>query len=614
MQAYAEGFQVMKLSKSFPGMNMQAIAEAWRTGSVVRSWLLDLIARGLEQDPDLAGIKGWVEDTGEGRWTVEAAIEESVPVPIIAESLFARFRSRMENTFGDRMLAMMRNQFGGHAVVTDAKGEAVKALMVIFGATGDLSGRKLLPALYNLAKQRLLPAGFAVIGAAIDDLTDDAFRKHASEKISTFSRTQPVDPQVLQSFLEAVFYVKVDFGKLDDFKTLGRKLDELDHSRHVGGNRVFYCATPPPTYETITEQLKAAGLNAGDGYHRIVVEKPFGTDLKSARELNRMVQRVFHEDSVFRIDHYLGKETVQNIMAFRFANSIFEPIWNCHLIDSVQITAAEEIGVENRGAYYDKAGTLRDIVQNHALQLLALTAMEPPVAFEANAVRDEKVKVLRAIRPITEEEAAKATVRGQYASGWVLGEHVHGYREEPNVVSGSLTETFVALRLYIDNWRWAGVPFYIRAGKRMPKRATEIRVLFNRPPHLTFGRDAAQELDPNAITLRIQPEEGISLRFGAKVPAAGVRLRSVAMDFLYASSFLVEAPEAYERLLLDCMIGDPTLFTRADEVETAWSLIDPIEAAWREGRPPLQTYPAGTWGPAAAAKLLEADGREWHRP
>jgi len=344
------------------------------------------------------------------------------------------------------------------------------------------------------------------------------------------------------------------------------------------------------------------------------VEKPFGRDLESARALNRTLHTVFPEDAIFRIDHYLGKETVQNILAFRFANSIFEPVWNSNLIDSVQITAAEEIGVELRGGYYDKAGTLRDIVQNHVLQLLALTAMEPPVAIEANAVRDEKVKVLKAIRPITDEEVAKATVRGEYTSGWVLGEHVKGYREEPNVAPGSLTETFVALRLFVDNWRWAGVPFYIRAGKRMPKRVTEIRIQFNRPPHLTFGRPAALDLDPNAITLRIQPEEGISLKFAAKVPAAGIRLRSVAMDFLYASSFLVEAPEAYERLLLDCMIGDPTLFTRADEVETAWSVIDPVEAAWRDGRPPLQMYAAGTWGPAAAAKMLEAEGREWHRP
>ena len=488
------------------------------------------------------------------------------------------------------------------------------ALMVIFGATGDLSGRKLLPALYNLAKQRMLPAGFAVVGAAIDDMTDDSFRQHAADKIRQFSRTQPVDTKVLDAFLAGAFYMKVDFSKVDDFKTLQRRLEELDTERHVSGNRIFYCATPPPTYETITEQLKAAAMTAGAGFHRIVVEKPFGSDLKSARELTGILQRVFHEDSVYRIDHYLGKETVQNILAFRFANSIFEPVWNSTLIDSVQITAAEEIGVELRGAYYERAGTLRDIVQNHALQLLALVAMEPPLAFEANAVRDEKVKVLRAIRPVTDEEVARSSVRGQYTKGWVLGEHVAGYREEKNVAPGSLTETFAALRLYVDNWRWAGVPFYIRAGKRLPKRATEIRVQFKRPPHMTFGRQATQELDPNAITLRIQPEEGISLRFGAKVPSAGLRIRSVAMDFGYMTSFLVETPEAYERLLLDCMIGDPTLFTRADEVETAWKLIDPIEAAWRDDRPPLGMYAAGTWGPSAAARLLHDDGREWHRP
>ncbi len=487
-------------------------------------------------------------------------------------------------------------------------------VMVIFGATGDLSGRKLLPAIYNLAKQRLLPAGFAVVGAAIDDLSEDAYRKRVGDLITKFSRTQPVDSTVLNAFLDAVFYVKVDFGKLEDFKALQRRLDELDHTRHIAGNRIYYCATPPPTYETITDQLKSAAMATGPGFHRIVVEKPFGFDLKSARELNRIVQRVFHEDSVYRIDHYLGKETVQNIMAFRFANSIFEPVWNTNLIESVQITAAEELGVEMRGAYYDKAGALRDIVQNHALQLLALVAMEPPIAFDATAVRDEKVKVLRAIRPIKDEEVARSTVRGQYTKGWVLGESVAGYREEHAVAPGSLTETFAALRLYVDNWRWAGVPFYIRVGKRLPKRVTEIRILFKRPPHLTFGRDAAHEVDPNAITLRIQPEEGISLRFGAKVPSAGVKLRNVTMDFQYMSSFLVEAPEAYERLLLDCMIGDPTLFTRADEVETAWTLIDPIEAAWRDDRPPLTMYAAGTWGPSASDKLLQADGREWHRP
>ena len=488
------------------------------------------------------------------------------------------------------------------------------SIMVIFGATGDLSSKKLLPAIYNLAKQRLLPAGFAVMGAAIDDMSDDAFRKHAADVITQHSRTQPIDQTVLHAFLSEAFYQKVDFSKRDDFKTLQRRLDELDSSRHTGGNRVYYCATPPPTYETIIEQLKATAMTTGPGFHRIVIEKPFGFDLKSARELNKIVQRVFHEDSVFRIDHYLGKETVQNILAFRFANTIFEPVWNSNLIDSVQITAAEELGVEMRGAYYDRAGASRDIIQNHALQLLALTAMEPPIAFDANAVRDEKVKVLRAIRPLSEDELGHATVRGQYTKGWVLGERVAGYREEHGIPPGSLTETFAALRLYVDNWRWAGVPFYIRAGKRLPKRATEIRVAFKKPPHLTFGRDAAAELESNAITLRIQPEEGISLRFGAKVPSAGVKLRSVTMDFDYASSFLVETPEAYERLLLDCMIGDPTLFTRADEVEAAWAFIDPIEAAWRDGRPPLQFYEAGTWGPAAAGKLLEADAREWHRP
>ncbi len=488
------------------------------------------------------------------------------------------------------------------------------AVMVIFGATGDLSGRKLLPALYNLAKQRSLPAGFAVVGAAMNEMTDDAFRKHASDKIHEFSRTQPIDERVLGAFLSSVSYVKVDFAQLADFKSLAQRLQQLDDANHIPGNRLFYCATPPPTYQTIALQLQASGLNKGPGFHRIVVEKPFGSDLQSARELTQTLQKVFAEDAVYRIDHYLGKETVQNILAFRFANSIFEPVWNTNLIDSVQITVAEEIGIEQRGTYYDKAGAMRDIIQNHGLQLVTLTAMEPPLAFDAGAVRDEKVKVLRSIRPLIGEDIEQSTVRGQYTSGWVLGEQVPAYRGEKNVAPDSQTETFAALRIFVDNWRWAGVPFYIRAGKRMPKRVTEIRVQFKRPPHLTFGREAMKEVDPNAITLRIQPEEGISLKFGAKVPSAGLRIRSVTMDFEYVTSFLVEAPEAYERLLLDCMIGDPTLFTRADEVEAAWTLIDPIENAWRNGRPPLQTYAAGSWGPDAAAKLLQADGREWHRP
>jgi glucose-6-phosphate 1-dehydrogenase len=489
------------------------------------------------------------------------------------------------------------------------------AIMVIFGATGDLSGRKLLPALYNLARNRMLPAGFTLLGVAIDDLDDERFRKLAREHVTAHSRTQPVDTDVLDAFLQDVHYLPVDFGQADGFVRLRERLAELDLARHTGGNVVFYCATPPPTYPGIAEQLKVAGLNrGGDGYRRIIVEKPFGFDLRSARHLNRVLRRSFPEDALYRIDHYLGKETVQNILAFRFANSIFEPVWNCQHVDHVQITVAEPIGVEQRGAYYDRAGALRDIVQNHMLQLLTLVAMEPPIALEAGSTRDEKVKVLRAIPPLTPEEVTVQTVRGQYTEGWVMAEKVPGYGEEPNVAPDSQTETFAALRCQVDNWRWAGTPFYVRTGKRLPKQVTEIRIQFRRPPHLTFGRAATRELEPNAITLRIQPEEGISLRFGAKVPTAGVVIRSVNMDFLYASSFLVDAPDAYERLLLDCMLGDPTLFTRADEVEAAWALMDGIEAGWRQGEPPLEPYPAGTWGPAGAERLLARDGRAWHRP
>jgi glucose-6-phosphate 1-dehydrogenase len=488
------------------------------------------------------------------------------------------------------------------------------ALMVIFGATGDLSGRKLLPALYNLARNRLLPAGFALIGAALDDISEDEFRKRAADHIREHSRTQPVDEETLQAFVRDTGYQRIDFNDSAGFERLGKRLEELDAARHTGGNVVFYCATPPPTYKLISEQLKQAGLSHGHGYRRIIVEKPFGSDLRSARELNKVLRRAFPEDSVYRIDHYLGKETVQNILAFRFANSIFEPVWNCQHVDHVQITVAEPLGVEQRGPYYERAGALRDIVQNHALQLLTLVAMEPPVALEAGSTRDEKVKVLRAIRPLSPDEVCLQTVRAQYAEGWEMGKKVPGYREEPKVAPDSQTETYAALKCQVDNWRWAETPFYIRTGKRLPKQVTEIRVQFKRPPHLTFGREATRELEPNAITLRIQPEEGISLRFGAKVPTAGLTIRSVNMDFLYASSFLVDAPDAYERLLLDCMLGDPTLFTRSDEVEAAWTLIDCIEDVWHQGSPPLETYPAGTWGPPAADRLLAEEQRKWHRP
>ena len=490
-------------------------------------------------------------------------------------------------------------------------------VMVIFGATGDLTHRKLLPALYNLALEHPLPAGFSVIGFARRPYNDDVFRQQALDSINQFSRQKPVNPQVWESFESGIYYLQSSFDDAQGYARLAEKLNELDKTRGTGGNRIFYLSTPPSQYPEIIQQLGAAGLNRSrKGWTRIIVEKPFGHDLASARELNRQVAKVFREEQVYRIDHYLGKETVQNILVFRFANGIFEPIWNRRYVDHVQITVAENIGLEGRGRYYEESGAIRDMVQNHVLQLLTLVAMEPPVAFDANEVRDEKVKVLHALQPLVGGEVTVNTIRAQYGPGWMHGEQVRGYREEPGVSPLSTTETYVALKVSIDSWRWAGVPFYLRTGKLLPKRVTEIAIQFKQPPLMLFKKsDAHGQVEPNILTLRIQPDEGISLKFGAKVPGSEMQIRSVNMDFFYGSSFVREQPEAYERLLLDCMLGDSTLFTRRDEVETAWNFVQGILDVWQnEVVESILTYEPGTWGPQGADEFIWRDGRRWRRP
>ncbi len=486
--------------------------------------------------------------------------------------------------------------------------------VVIFGATGDLTHRKLVPALYNLQRERLLPPGFSVIGAARRDWSDDYFRQTLLNDAREHSRS-PIQDDVWASFAEGISYVRVPFDDAEAYKTLAARLDEVDEQRGTSGNRLYYLATPPESYVTIIQQLGAAGLAhpKDGGWVRIIVEKPFGRDLDSARALDAEVHRVFDEAQVYRIDHYLGKETVQNILVFRFANGIFEPLWNRAYIDHVQITVAESVGVEGRGGYYEQAGALRDMVQNHLMQLLTLTAMEPPVSYQADAVRDEKVKVLRAIRPMTKDELNAGTVRGQYGPGTLAGTHVPGYREEEGVPPESQTATYAALRFYIENWRWAGVPFFLRTGKRLPKRVSEIAIRFRHVPHMLFDGGPLSDIEPNVLAMKIQPDEGISLRFDSKVPGQSNQIRPVTMDFRYNSSFGVESPEAYERLLLDALLGDSTLFTRSDEVQASWALITPIQENWDNTPPPqFPNYEAGSWGPAAADDLL-GTGRKWRR-
>jgi glucose-6-phosphate 1-dehydrogenase len=483
--------------------------------------------------------------------------------------------------------------------------------LTIFGVTGDLAHRKLLPAIYNLAHEGALPERFNLIGAARRELPEEDFRESARTSIRDFSRRTP-DEQVLDKLLERIQYISCPFDDADGYGRLRTAIEELDAEGDGPLNHVYYLSTAPEYFPVITQHLKGAGLERDDRVDvRAVIEKPFGTDLASALELQQVVSSAFTEQQVFRIDHYLGKETVQNVMAFRFANYMFEPVWNRNYIDHIQITAAEDIGIGSRAGYYDQAGALRDLVQNHMLQLLALVCMEPPTSFEANKVRDEKVKVLQAIEPMTPEQVSELTVRAQYGPGVSAGEQVPGYLEEEGVPSDSRTETYAALRLEVHNWRWAGVPIVLRTGKRLARKVTEIAVQLKPIPHLAFQSSGSVGVKQNQLVLTVQPNEGVSLSLGAKIPGAQMRIRPVNMEFLYGTAFMSQSPEAYERLIIDAMRGDATLFTRDDETLAQWAIIDPILKAWHaDTGGALPTYAAGTPGPEEADHLL-GEGRTW---
>ena len=484
--------------------------------------------------------------------------------------------------------------------------------LAIFGVTGDLAMRKLLPALYNLAHEGSLPERFNLIGVSRRDQTDDDLRGAVRQSIERHSRRRP-DPKVLDGLLRQVRYVSGSFDDAGAYERLSVAADAFEAEAGVRFNRVFYLATAPEYFPVIVAALGAARLSRGKGAEvRVVIEKPFGYDLESARRLSGGVLEVFDERQVYRIDHYLGKETVQNLLAFRFANAMFEPVWNRNYIDCVQITAAEDLGIGTRAGYYDGSGALRDLVQNHMLQLLTLLCMEPPSAFTADKLRDEKVKVSQAIRPPRPDEVGAMAVRAQYGPGVSGGEDVPGYLDEAGVPDDSTTETFAALRLEVNNWRWAGVPFYLRTGKRLVRRVTEIAVLLKPVPHLAFQASGSVGVQPNQLVLTVQPDEGVSLSLGAKIPGPRMRIRPVNMEFRYGTSFLSESPEAYERLILDAMRGDASLFTRGDEVEASWEICDPILKAWAAAPGPLPTYPAGSAGPAEADALI--DGSASWRP
>ncbi len=484
--------------------------------------------------------------------------------------------------------------------------------LVVFGVTGDLSRKKLIPAIYDLANRGLLPPGFVLLGFARRDWGHGDFAQLAHDSAESHARTE-FREEVWRRLSDSIRFIPGSFDDDDAFDRLSAELKGLEHSHGIAGNAAFYLSIPPAAFPVVLKQMERTGMASNEqsgGWRRVVVEKPFGHDLTSARELNALVDNVFTADDVFRIDHYLGKETVQNLLALRFANTLFEPIWNSHFVDSVQITMAEDVGIGTRAGFYDTAGAARDVLQNHLMQLLALTAMEEPVSFDANALRTEKVKVLGAIS--VPDNMELDAVRGQYEQGWLAGQRVPGYLDEENIPPDSTTETYAAVRLGIETRRWAGVPFYLRTGKRLPRRVTEIAVSFKKAPHLPFDATDTTELGHNQLVVRVQPDEGVTLRFGSKVPGTLMEVRDVSMDFLYGEAFTEGSPEAYERLILDVLIGDQSLFPRNEEVELSWRVIDPLEAFW-EGKKP-HPYRAGEWGPRAADEMLARDGRSWRRP
>ncbi len=494
--------------------------------------------------------------------------------------------------------------------------QAAPCVMVIFGATGDLTRRKLIPALYNLATRKLLSNEFAIVGCAFNSLTTEEFREQLTQGMTEFA-TEPIDRELWSWFLERIYFVSGEFQNPGTYQQVRDVLSQIDQTHSAAGNQFYYLATAPVFFGEIVRQLGAVGLTAEENgqWRRVIIEKPFGHDLDSARQLNHQIKETLNEGQIYRIDHYLGKETVQNLLVFRFGNGLFEPIWNRNYIDNVQITAAECVGVEQRGKYYESSGALRDMVPNHLFQLVTLTAMEPPVSFEADAVRDEQAKVLQATQPPDPEEVLTSSVRGQYDAGEIPGERVRAYRTEPNVQPDSKTETYVALKHEIENWRWAGVPFYLRTGKRLKSRVTEISIEFRRAPFRLFRDTPVERLRTNRLVIHIQPDEGISLRFGAKIPGPIMRLGPVEMDFNYTDYFGSTPSTGYERLLYDCMTGDATLFQRADMVEAGWRIIEPVLDVWK-ALPPrsFPNYVAGSWGPKEADELVQRDGREWRRP